>query len=131
MRGFWLPAMRGFWLPAALLGFLIGPAPATAEIREDGVLGEDRRSAGEASDRVVSGPGWYVWDEEPDEARRWGAAQPRDASRLSSRARKAAAGAAIAAAAPPRPPRAATGSGGGALLAHTKQSVLIAFFGAC
>jgi hypothetical protein len=65
--------MRRFWIPAALLGFLISPTPATAETRDDGALDDDRRPAEGLPGGVVSGPDWYVWDEVPGEARRWGA----------------------------------------------------------
>jgi hypothetical protein len=62
--------MRWFWLRAALLGLLIGPAPAAVEA-EAGEPSETERLFPGTVGHAVRGPGFYVWEEDARDAEEW------------------------------------------------------------
>lgn len=63
--------MRWSWLRAALLGLVIGPAPAGVEAGAAEPLEAERPSAGKAAGHTIRGPGFYVWEEDAREAEEW------------------------------------------------------------
>lgn len=64
--------MRWSWLRAAILGALIGPAPAAADAADLDLDGPDADRIDEAlQGGALSGPHFYVWEEDVREARDW------------------------------------------------------------
>jgi hypothetical protein len=63
--------MRWSWLRAALLGLVIGPAPAAVEPGAAKPLEAERLAAGKTAGHAVPGSGFYVWDEDAREAEEW------------------------------------------------------------
>jgi len=65
--------MRWSGLFAAILGFIIGAAPAVAEPESDDAFeAEEPLSQEEVDPRTVRGSNFYVWDEDSREAESWG-----------------------------------------------------------
>jgi hypothetical protein len=89
--------MRWSWLRAVILGLLVGPAPATAEVSDVESAEAEEPSSERPSGHVVCGLDFYVWDEDPREAKDWAVelAQPFGERRESMRWRGIAAASAV------------------------------------
>jgi hypothetical protein len=64
-------AKRWTWLRAAILGFLIGPAPLPDDVADADPPEAELQSIGRPSGHTARGVNFYVWDEDSREAVDW------------------------------------------------------------
>ena len=60
---------RWSWISAAVMGFLIGPAPVTADPDDDPI--ETERTEEPTTGHAIGGISFYVWDEDSGAADEW------------------------------------------------------------
>jgi hypothetical protein len=60
---------RWSWISAAVMGFLIGPAPVTADPDDDPI--ETERTEEPTTGHAIGGVSFYVWDEDSRAADEW------------------------------------------------------------